>query len=116
MGNLKASLLAEIAKVPGVENRPSPVSGGSALFYNGEAFAHSHDENELDLKLTKRVIKALSLSHSKDSVHYPNRSPNSAWIEVRFKNPSDISRVCKLVKLAIAELDSRPVASRSRGA
>ncbi len=61
MDKLKADLLTELRKIAGIEDRPSPVSGGSALFYNGQAFAHFHNDNELDLRLTKRVIKTLGL-------------------------------------------------------
>ena len=104
MDNLKAKLVDELRKIEGVEDRPSPVSGGSALFYHGKEFAHFHNENELDLRLTKKVIKALGMSHPPGSHHHPNRSPNSPWIEVRFNKSSDIENVSKLVKLAVAEL------------
>jgi hypothetical protein len=104
MDNLKTQLLDELRKVDGVEDRPSPVSGGSALFFNGKPFAHFHNEHELDLRLTKKVIKALGMSHPADSLHHPKRSPNSAWIEVRFNNSSDIGNLSKLVRLAVAEL------------
>ena len=86
MDNLKAKLLDELRKIDGVEDRPSPVSGGSALFYRGIPFAHFHNENELDLRLTKKVIKRLGLSHPTGSLHHPDRSPNSPWIEVRFNS------------------------------
>ena len=104
MDNLKAKLLIELRKIDGVEDRPSPVAGGSALFYNGKEFAHFHNENELDLRLTKKVIKTLGLSHPADSHIHPNRSANSPWIEVRFNNADDIEYVSKLVKLAVAQL------------
>ena len=104
MRSLKAELVTELRKIAGVEDRPSPVSGGSALFYNGEAFAHFHHDNELDLRLTKKVIKTLGLSHPTGSTHHPSRSQNSAWIEVRFNKSADIEKVSKLVKLAVAEL------------
>lgn len=104
MDNLKAKLLDELRKIEGVEDQPSPVAGGSHLVYYGKSFAHFHNDNELDLRLTKKVIKRLGLSHPTDSYHHPNRSPNSAWIEVRFKNSRDIENVSNLVRLAVAEL------------
>jgi hypothetical protein len=104
MDKLKAKLLAELQKITGVEDKPSPVSGGSALFYNGKAFAHFHHDNELDLRLTKKIITALGLSHPTGSVHHPNRSENSAWIEIRFNKADDIEKISKWVKLAVAEL------------
>ena len=104
MESLKAELLAELRKVEGIENRPSAVAGGSALFYRGKEFAHFHDANELDLRLTKPVIKALGLSHPAASTHHPNRAVGSPWIEVRFATPADVKRVVELVRLAVAKL------------
>jgi hypothetical protein len=80
------------------------VAGGTALIYHGKEFAHFHNDNELDLRLTKKVIKTLGMSHPTDSHHHPNRSANSPWIEVRFKNSSDIEKVSELVRLAVAQL------------
>ena len=104
MENLKARLLRKVREIDGVKDRPSPVSGGSALFYRGKPFAHFHSDRELDLRLTKRVIRALNLSHPKGSLHHPNRSPNSAWIEVRFATIRDVNRAVELIRLAVAEL------------
>ena len=104
MENLKPLLIAELQKIAGVEDLPSPVSGGSALFYKGKSFAHFHNNNELDLRLTKKLIKRLGLSHPPGSLRHPARSPNSAWIEVRYSTASEIEQVVELVRLAVAEL------------
>jgi hypothetical protein len=104
MPSLKSHLLSELRQIEGVEDRPSPVTGGSALFYLGKEFAHFHHDRELDLRLTKTVIRELGLEHPPGSVHHPTRSPNSAWIEVRFTVPADVQQVVELVKLAIAQL------------
>jgi hypothetical protein len=104
MDGWKDALLAELEKIEGLEARPSPVAGGTALLYLGREFAHFHDANELDLRLTKKNIQALGLSHPEGSVHHPGRSPNSPWIEIRLRKRSDIARVCGLVKMAIAAL------------
>ncbi|KAF0812710.1 hypothetical protein IGB42_03002 [Andreprevotia sp. IGB-42] len=103
MAHLKARLLAELAKIEGVEDRPSPVAGGSALFYFGKEFAHFHNANELDLRLTKTVIRQLGLTHPAGSVHHPKRAAGSAWIEVRFATADEIERVVGLVRLAVAQ-------------
>ncbi len=104
MRDLKAKLLERLRRIDGVEDRPSPVSGGTALFHAGKEFAHFHDANDLDLRLTKKVIRELALAHPSDSVHHPDRSPNSPWIEVRFRASADILRVVELVRRAVAEL------------
>jgi hypothetical protein len=104
MSQLREKLLVALRKIEGVQDKPSPVSGGTALFYFGKEFAHFHDCNELDLRLTKKRIQALGLSHSSGSIHHPTRSPNSPWIEVRFKNEEELKSLEKLVRIAVTEL------------
>ena len=104
MNNLKPQLLAGLSKLAGVEDRQSTVSGGSALFYKGKSFAHFHHDNELDIRLTRKVMKDLGLSHPAGSVSPPPRSTPSQWNAVRFNTPSDVEHVLKLVALAVAAL------------
>ena len=104
MDNLKAQLLVRLRAIEGVEDRPSPVAGGTALFYRGQPFAHFHHDHELDLRLTKKLIKAQGLSHPPGSVHHAGRSPNSAWIEIRYGSAGELERVVELVRLAVAQL------------
>ena len=104
MVQAKQQLLELLASVEGVTAEASPVAGGTALFFRGKEFAHFHSDNELDLRLTRKVIASLGLSHPPGSVHHPTRSTSSPWIEVRFKTKSEIQRVAELVKLAAAQL------------
>lgn len=104
MENLKARLIAEVQKIDGVEDRPSPVAGGSALFYRGKEFAHFHNDTELDLRLTKKLIKAEALLHPKDSLHHADRAAGSPWIELRFNSVDDVGEVARLVRLATSQL------------
>jgi hypothetical protein len=101
---LKQQLLETLATIDGLTADPSPVSGGTALSYRGREFAHFHNDNELDLRLTKKVIQAQGLVHPPGSIHHPSRSPSSPWIEVRFTTASEVTRTAQLVKLAIAQL------------
>ena len=104
MSHLKTELIKQLRLIDGLEDKPSPVSGGSALFFHGKEFAHFHDDHELDLRLTARVIKAQGLSHPVGSKIHPTRSKNSPWIEIRFQNAKELSEVSRLVRLAIQEL------------
>lgn len=101
MGTLKEQLLAAIARIDGLEDRPSPVAGGSALFYRGKEFAHFHDAEELDLRLGAPLIRAQGLAHPAGSIHHPTRSPNSPWIELRFRSAGEVEQVARLIRLAI---------------
>lgn len=110
MASLKDTLLRELEAVDGVTARPSPVAGGTALFFGGKEFAHFHHDNELDLRLTKKLIQALGLSHPAGSVHHPARSASSPWIEVRFDDLAGVRRAVELVRAAVASLrvDTQP--------
>jgi len=104
MPSLKQELLALLAPIDGFSPQPSKVAGGTALFYRGKEFAHFHHDNEMDLRLTRKIIKALGLSHPPRSEHHPTRASGSQWIEVRFHSADEVVRVAELVKLAIAQL------------
>jgi hypothetical protein len=101
---MKQHLLELLASVEGVTAQSSPVAGGTALFYRGKEFAHFHNDYELDLRLTKKVISSLGLAHPEGSVHHPTRSASSPWIEVRFRSRGEVLRAVELVKLAVAQL------------
>jgi len=90
----------------GVEHRPVPGrnDGFAGLFYRGKAFAHFHNDHELDIRLTRAVIEREGLSHPRDSAIHPDRSANSQWIEIRFTNSKEVGDLVRLVRIAIALL------------
>lgn len=104
MPSLKQALIAELNQISGFEARPSQVAGGTALFYQGKEFAHFHHDQELDLRLTRKVIKSLGLVHPPNSAQHPTRSALSQWIEIEFKTEEAVRRVVQLVKTAIEQL------------
>ncbi len=105
MSSLRIKLVQRLEKL-GVEDRPWPGrdDGFSSLLYDGKEFAHFHNDNELDIRLTKGVIKRECLAHPGDSQVHPNRSKNSQWIEIRFTRAHHVEEVVRLVKLAIERL------------
>jgi hypothetical protein len=104
MPTLKKLLLSQLAPIEGFAAEPSKVAGGTALFYQGKEFAHFHHDHEIDLRLTRKVIRALGLSHPERSEFHPARAAGSQWIEVRFHSTDEVHRVVELVKHAIAQL------------
>lgn len=104
MPSHKQCLLELLAPIDGFSAEPSRVAGGTALFYRGKEFAHFHHDNEIDLRLTRKVIKALGLSHPARSEVHPTRAATSQWIEVRFHTADEVRRVAELVRMAIAQL------------
>lgn len=104
MASPKHALLAELERIEGLSAQPSRVAGGTALFFRGKEIAHFHHDRELDLRLTKKVIKELGLVHPERSTVHPKRAASSQWIEVRYESPSDVARVVELVRLAVAQV------------
>jgi hypothetical protein len=104
---LRDQLVRRLAKL-GVEHQPLPGrdDGFASLSYAGQAFAHFHNDNEIDIKLTRAVIEREGLVHQVDSNVHPtrSRSRSSHWIEVRFATAKQVDRVVELVKLAIEQL------------
>jgi hypothetical protein len=103
MSKLRQSLIKQLERIPGLEDRPSKVAGGSAIFYKNKEIAHFHDDNEIDVRLTKKIIRREGLHHPEGSKIHKQRSPNSEWIEIRFRNSEDVIEVVRLFKLALEQ-------------
>jgi len=100
---MKKILIEKLEKIPGLEDRPSTVAGGSAIFYKNKEIAHFHNNNEIDIRLTKKIIKLEKLSQPNDSNFHHHRGPSSEWIELRFKNETQVEEVVRLFKLALKQ-------------
>jgi len=102
MSRLQAALISRLVEL-GVEHVPYPErnDGFCGLRYRGKELAHFHDFNELDLRLTKRIIAAERLTHPPDSTVHPKRGASSPWIELRFRRMTDLDEIVRLVQLAM---------------
>lgn len=103
MSNLRKKLIEKLEAFEGLEDRPSKVAGGSAIFYHGKEIAHFHNDNEIDVRLTKKIIKREGLSHPIDSEVHHHRSATSEWIELRFSRTEHVEEVVRLFKLALEQ-------------
>lgn len=103
VGKLRSDLVKKLSRIKGLEDRPSRVAGGSAIFYKNKEIAHFHDDHEIDVRLTKKIIKKEGLNHPSNSKIHRHRSPSSEWIEIRFKKPADVAEVVRLFKLALKQ-------------
>ena len=100
---LKKELVKKLTEINGLEDKPSKVAGGSALFFRGKEIAHFHNNNEIDVRLTKKIIRKEGLSHFEDSKFHKHRSPNSEWIELRYRRQEHLAEVVRLIKLALKQ-------------
>ena len=105
MSKLRKSFVQELEKIPDVTEEISPdrKDGFSTLHYNQKEFAHFHNDNELDIRLSKKIISEQKLSHPPNSAKHPKRSGNSPWMEFKFIEDNDIENILRLVKLLLAK-------------
>lgn len=103
MSKLRKSLIKKLEMISGLEDRPSIVAGGSAIFYNNKEIAHFHHDNEIDVRLTKKVIRQEGLVHPVDSKVHKKRAASSEWYEIRFHSQEEVQEAVRLFKLAIKQ-------------
>jgi hypothetical protein len=103
MTKLRSELIKKLEQIPGLQDRPSKVAGGSAIFFKEKEIAHFHNDNEIDVRLTKKIIHSEGLNHYADSKIHSRRTNNSQWIELRFKDAGDVNKVVNLFKLALEQ-------------
>lgn len=108
MNDLRRKLTDELLKIPGVIEiiPPHRDDGFSSFVYKNKDFAHFHsnNDNEIDVRLGKQIIKAHKVSRPTDSEVHPDRAAGSPWIELRYHNQKDVAEVVRLIKLALAEM------------
>jgi hypothetical protein len=98
---LQAELIARLVEL-GLDHVPYPErdDGFCAIAYGGKELAHFHGFNEIDLRLTKALIRAEGLLHPTDSSVHPKRGGGSDWIELRFTRARQLEQIVRLVMLA----------------
>jgi hypothetical protein len=69
-------LLARLAELPGVEQRPSQFHGEPALWIDGREFVHTHGDDWIEIRLTGKLINRL------DDERALRRSRTSDWVMV----------------------------------
>ena len=79
----------------GVTEKASRFGPGSGFFRGRREFAHFHSATEIDLRLTRRVIRTLP----KDW-RLVRRKTASDWIAFKVRRRSDARVACALARLA----------------
>ena len=107
MPTLRAKLATELSKIPGLDMKVlnGNHEGFTYFEYRGKEIAHFDNNNELDVRLTKDIIKQKQLVHPSDSNNHPNRSRTLPhWIVLQFKNSGQLKEIVQLVKLAMKQI------------
>lgn len=73
---MRAQLLARLAQLPDVEQRPSQFNGEPAFWIDGREFVHTHGDDWIEIRLTGKLINRL------DDDRALRRSRTSDWVMV----------------------------------
>ena len=96
---LAEELAERIVALPGVDLRPSRFSHRPAFWVGKREVAHFHPGNELDVRLTRKVIRLLKAELEADP--RVTLRGSSDWAEVRFPRRTHLERAVALVRLAV---------------
>jgi hypothetical protein len=99
MNPLQKQLWDELGQIPGMLEGESVFSSGPAHWVNGKQVAHFIDDERLELRLTKPVIRELR-ANLKDDPRVELRSSSSDWVIVRVASEADIEFVVGLARRA----------------
>jgi Family of unknown function (DUF5519) len=89
---MNEQLLARLAELPGVEQRPSQFHGEPAFWIDGHEFVHTHGEEWIEIRLTGKLINRL------DDERALRRSRASDWVMV---DPLHADLVLELARQAL---------------
>ena len=107
MNALRRKLTEELLKIPGVIEKTlsGRNDGFSSFIYKNKDLAHFHsgNDNEIDVRLGKKIIRSEKVPRPIDSTVHPDRATGSVWIELRYHNQKEVAEVVRLIKLAIEE-------------
>ena len=100
--SLRQKLIDRLERIPGIDvHLFKPDSDFMVIEYKGEGVAHFHGHNELDIRLSKEVVRREGLKNAPDRVGHPKRKDGGRWLVVRFTRESHLAEVIRLVKVAI---------------
>ena len=81
MSVLRKKLIQKLEKISDLEVRLwKPDSDFMVIDFKGKEVAHFHGDNELDIRLSKLVIKREGLVARPDCTGHPSRSKGSCWM------------------------------------
>ncbi|MGJ8654918.1 MAG: luciferase family protein [Akkermansiaceae bacterium] len=71
------------------------------VFYRGKEFAHFHDHEEIDVRLSQKFIKQEGIRPLVDSPYHLKRSKNSRWVQMRFQTVEEVDDLVVLIQRLI---------------
>lgn len=86
MAELRRKLIYELEKYPGVDvHLWKPDHHLTVIDYKGQELAHFHGNNELDIRLSRDIVKRDGLTHAGNRVGHPNRKDGNRVLILRLE-------------------------------
>lgn len=105
MKTLRQKLTNELRNLPGMEEKIWPDHPGFTSFnYKGKEVAHFDSNNEIDVRLTKHLIKRERLTHPNSTRHPDGNRKQPNWIVLPFRRENELKEIVRLVKLAMEQI------------
>ena len=101
MPNLQETLISKLSELPDVHVARWKDSDLLCVYVKTKEIAHFQNEHEIDIRLSPAIIKREGLQAPKGSLSHPDRAKQSRWVVQSFSNQKDISKILRLISLAI---------------
>ena len=102
MMKLRKKLIAKLREIPDVDvHLWKPDYHLVVIDYKGREIAHFHGNNELDVRLSKDIVKRDELTHAVDRVGHLSRKNGGRWLIVRFTREPHLEKMVRFVEMAI---------------
>lgn len=103
MAELRKQLIDQLEKLPGVTVRLwKPDYHLMVVYYKDKEVAHFHGNNEIDIRLSPKVVKQEGLRNDPKRIGHPSRKDGGTWLVQRFTRKAHLDEMRRLVKLAIS--------------
>lgn len=102
MTKFKDSLIKQLEQLPDITLDFWKDTELLGVNYKGKELAHfqTKAKNEIDIRLTPKIIKKEKLVVPENAVSHPSRSKNSRWIIQFIDSQEDVEKIVRLIKLA----------------
>ena|GEM_PF-1715680 len=98
MSNLRKSCEHQLGLLEDVKVGLWKDSDLMCVFYRGKDFAHFHDQEVIDIRLSQKFIKNEELNPLEDSKYHASRAKKSRWMLMRFKTEEDVANLLSLIE------------------
>ncbi len=100
MATLQQNLINQLETLPDITVALWKDSDLLCVFFKGKEIAHFQNEQEIDIRLTPKIIKQKGLTPPPNTQSHLDRSKNSRWLVQSLSGENQIDQIIDLIKIA----------------